>query len=126
MGGMAGVPPGTATAKKKERFELCLELYGRNIKDGMDQTSNAGVKTLTEHGELMLQTAFDDLAEWCCKLIGCWRTLPALALAPGAGKVHGPPHPVAQTPMGDAIGRLTTRGRDQASHPRCARSTGSC
>ena len=25
------------------------------------------MKTLTEHGELMLQTAFDDLAEWCYK-----------------------------------------------------------
>ena len=38
----------------------------------MHQTSNAGAKTLTEHGELMLQTAFDDLAEWCYKLIECY------------------------------------------------------
>ena len=46
MGDMTGVPSGTATAKKKERFELCLELYGRNIKNDMYQTSNAGVKSL--------------------------------------------------------------------------------
>ena len=72
MGDMTDVPSGTSTAKKKERFELCLELYGRNIKNDMYQTSNAGVKTLTEHGELMLQTAFDDLEEWCYKLIECY------------------------------------------------------
>ena len=45
------------TAEKKERFELCLELYGRMIKNDMYQTSNTGVKTLIEHGKLMLQAA---------------------------------------------------------------------
>ena len=69
MGEMTDIPTGTTAAKKKERFELCLELYGRNIKNDMYQTNNAGVKTLTEHGELMLRTAFDDLLEWCYKLI---------------------------------------------------------
>ena len=69
MGDMTDIPTGTTAAKKKERFELCLELYGRNIKNDMYQTSNSGVKTLTEHGELMLRTAFDDLQEWCYKLI---------------------------------------------------------
>ena len=32
MGEMTDIPAGTTAAKKKERFELCLELYGRNTK----------------------------------------------------------------------------------------------
>ena len=45
MGDMTDIPTGTTAAKKKERFELCLELYGRQIKNDMYQTNNAGVKS---------------------------------------------------------------------------------
>ena len=35
MGDMTEIPSGTTAAKKRDRFELCLELYGRNIKNNM-------------------------------------------------------------------------------------------
>ena len=72
MGEMTDIPTGTTAARKKERFDLLLELYGRQIRNDMYQTNNAGTKTLTEHGELMLKTAFEDLQEWCFKLIECY------------------------------------------------------
>ena len=63
MGDMTDVPSGTSTAKKKERFELCLELYGRNIKNDMYQTSNAGVSQGQGQEIPFTQTKIKDRSE---------------------------------------------------------------
>ena len=44
MGDMIDIPSGTTAAKKKERFELCLELYGRQIKNDMYGISHGAVE----------------------------------------------------------------------------------